>query len=353
MKNYMHKTIKILALGWFVASACEQEITPYKLYDHIKSPEDLKNFSYKIPTSSHFSTKRERKDAPDIVYYMTRPKTHEIYPIAILCGGSTGKDDIVSIIHFHRQFLKEFLDLGCAVMTIEQWGVDGEKVDEKAFIEHYTRKRRLQDHCCVIEHLQKNPPKRWNGKFVFLGVSEDGPIVNTLTTEYPDIALATINWCGAGDWNWREELWQFMIQMAIEDPNFVKENFCDEHRVKDCQTCAKHINDYAWFQEKMNDTLKNPTPYKTLYGMTYMYHADALTYPPCAYEKIKTPMLIVAGTKDPIISSCDEFVEKAQKLSEGKITYLRIEGMDHYVRKRKAILEKSFAWLKHVLESTY
>jgi dienelactone hydrolase len=353
MKNYMHKIIKVLSLSLFTAFACDKEITPYKLYDHIKSPEDLKKFSYKIPASSRFIAKRKEADAPDIVYYMTRPKIDKTYPIAILCGGSTSKEDIVSIIHFHRYFLKEFLDLGVAVLTVEQWGVDGPHVDEKAFMKHYTRSRRLQDYCHVIEHLQKYPPKGWNGKLVFLGVSEGGPIVNTLTTKYPDITLATINWCGAGNHNWREELWQFMTQMAKDDPNFTKENKCDEHHIKNCGTCAKHVSDIHWFREKTNETLKNPTPHKTLYGMTYMYHADALTYPPCDYPKIKTPVLIVAGTKDPIIKSCDAFVKKAQKLSQGKITYLRVDDMDHYVRKRQDILDKSFEWLKTILDSTH
>ena len=54
--------------------------------------------AYDIPSSSRFTVKRLEADAPDSVYYFTKPKTDN-YPIAILCGGSTTKD---SIIHFHR-----------------------------------------------------------------------------------------------------------------------------------------------------------------------------------------------------------------------------------------------------------
>ena len=53
----------------------------------------------------------------------------------------------------------------------------------------------------VINHLLKDPPKGWSGKFIFVGVSEGGPLVTALTAEYADITLATINWSGAGDWN--------------------------------------------------------------------------------------------------------------------------------------------------------
>ena len=52
----------------------------------------------------------------------------------------------------------------------------------------------------------------------FLGGSEGGPIVTTLTTEYPDITIATINWSGAGDWSWRDELWAFIEGMKNEIP---------------------------------------------------------------------------------------------------------------------------------------
>ena len=300
-----------------LAAAASPEITPFKYVD-TPAP-------YEIPASSRFTAKRDA-DAPDIVYYLSKPNVTS-YPIAIVCTGSTSKDSITSVIHIHRYFLQEFLDLGAGVLTVEQWGIDGERVDEKEFMHHYTYTQRLNDHKNVIEHLRSNPPPGWNGNFIFLGASEGGPLVTTLTTLYQDCTIATINWSGAGAWNWREELWAF-IQA---EPQLKAEN------------SSREIYD-----AHMNETLRNPTPNEDYMGMTYKYHADALTYPDYEYSKIHTPFLVVSGAFDSIIDSSDQFVEKA--LAAGaNITYFRIGDMDHYVRKRPEIVEKSFEWLKKQL----
>lgn len=66
------------------------------------------------------------------------------------------------------------------------------------------------------------------------------------------------------------------------------------------------------------------------------------------YKKIRTPFLFVAGAEDTIIDSSDAFVEKA-KNSAVNMTYLRVEDMDHYVRKRPDIINQSFEWLTNQL----
>ena len=301
------------------------EITPYKFTDLDQIE------AYGIPDSCRFTAKRSDHKAPDLIYYLSQPQTAS-YPIAILCGGSSLKENIVSIIHFHRYFLKEFLDRGTAVLTVEQWGVDGQLVDVTAFMEHYTRSERLQDHQSVIEHLQLNPPPGWNGKLIFLGVSEGGLIVTTLSEKYSDQTIATINWCGAGDWTWREELWAFIEELRKEFPLF---------------DIFKSRQEY---DALLDQTLIRPDVDQELLGMTYKYHADALTYPPPNYQKIKTPFLVVAGAKDSIIQSTDAFVEKA-KSAQAKITYLRVPDMDHYIRKRPDIIEQSLQWLDSHLKS--
>ncbi len=264
-------------------------------------------------------------------------------------GGSSLEEHITSIIHFHRYFLKEFLDLGVGVIAIEQQGVDGHQMNKTEFMEHYTRSNRLSDHRSVIEHLKKHPPKGWNGKLVFLGVSEGGPIVTTLTTDYPGLTLATINWSGAGDWSWRDELWAFMQDMMQHTPWYIK------LRAQLPSWMPYSLDLYVPTSRKdhdnaMDETIKNPTSNLKLSGMTYKYHADALnTYPKPAYGKIKTPYLVVAGVKDSIIDSSDAFVEKAKKM-RAPITYMRIPDMDYYVRKREDVINNSFAWLKKQLD---
>jgi pimeloyl-ACP methyl ester carboxylesterase len=269
------------------------------------------------------------------------------FPIAIICGGSSSKDDINSIIHVHRYILKEFLDLGVAVLTVEQRGVDGSKVNVNEFMDHYTRSERLKDHQTLINHLKSHPAKGWNGKFIFMGVSEGGPIVTSLTTQYSDRTIATINWVGADGWSWRDELWVFIKDMEKNLPWHLKlqmllpkwMNFSIDSNLSQSR---------QEFDNIMDETITNPTADKEFMGMTYKYHADALSYPPPDYNKIRTPFLVVAGVKDTIIQSSDEFVQKA-KNAGAPITYMRIEDMDHIVRKRPDVVKKSFEWLNQQL----
>lgn len=321
------------------SAATPSEITPFK-YEDAPAP-------YDIPLSARLTTTRAA-DEPDIVYYLSRP-TQPTYPIAILCGGSTLEADISSIIHFHRYFLKEFLDLGVGVLTVEQHGVDGNTINAAEFMQHYTRSNRLQDHCTLIEHLKKNPPVGWDGKFVFLGVSEGGPIVTTLTERYCNMTIATINWCGAGDWNWREELWTFLQDYSAKTPWYIKARAAlpswvpgslDLYFPKSRET----------YDLDMDATIKNPSTNLKLAGMTYKYHQDTLiNYPQPNYHQLKVPMLVVAGCKDSIIASSNAFATKVRNAG-GNLLYWQVPDMDHYIRKRPEIIEKSFEWLKEQIE---
>lgn len=321
-----------------------EEITPYKYTDQERA-KGLK--TYIVPQKSRFTVKRFEVNVPDIIYYMSKPSKPS-FPIAILCGGSSLEDNIESIIHVHRYLLKEFLDLDIGVITIEQQGVDSNQINTREFIEHYTRSNRLSDHRTVIEHLKKHPPQGWNGKLIFLGVSEGGPIVTTLTTDYAGMALATVNWSGAGDFSWRDELWYFMQDIYSNTPWYIKLRAqlpswipysLDLYFPK-----SRKDHDHA-----MDETIKNPSTKLKLAGMTYKYHHDALiVYPKPEYGKMKTPYLVVAGTKDSIIESSDAFVRKAKEAG-APVTYMRISNMDHYVRKREDIIKDSFVWLKNQL----
>lgn len=336
----MHQTFFIISLLLFITKfTLSNEITPYKYTDT-----DRKNGlkPYNIPESSRFKIKQF--NTTDITYYFSRPKANT-FPIAILCGGSSSDNDIISIIHFHRYFLKEFLNLNIAVLTVEQQGVDGNNINSKEFMQQYTRSKRLQDHNTVINHLRKNPPENWNGQLIFLGVSEGGPLVTSLTTQYQDITRATINWSGTGDWSWREELWLFIKNIKKQLPWFIKLRTLIPKTLPFSLALPKKRQEYDAI---MDQTLKTPDHTKTFMGMTYKYHADALTYPAPDYHKIRTPFLVVTGAKDTIIDSSDAFVQKA-KDAGAPVTYLRVPDMDHYIRTRPEIIEQSFEWLKQQL----
>lgn len=336
--------MKIVPLSFifiFTASLIfgENEITPYKYTD-----QDQKNGMpvYEIPSSCRFTTKRLEPNAPEIIYYLSKPKNKDgsgsqSYPIIIFCGGSTSQDSVVSIIHLHRYYLQEFLDLGGAVLTVEQWGIDGNTVNKNIFMEHYTRSQRLHDHEAVINRLKLDPPQGWNGQLIFFGVSEGGPIATTLATEYRDMTTAVISWSGMGDWSWREQLWEFLQQLKLEDATALQ---------------SKSITSRGDYDACMDETLRNPTSEKYFFGMTFKYHADALIYPKIDYSKISMPFLAVVGAKDSFIKSSDAFVEKAKK-TRAPITYLRVPDMDHYVRKRADIVQQTFDWLKqHLLKNS-
>ncbi len=328
----MKYTILLCLAPWI----CMAEITPYKF----KSYEEIQSMNYDIPSSSIGAAPRKNPKSPDITYYVSKPKI-KTFPIVILCGGSSTKESVSSIIHVHRYFLKELLERSFAVLTIEQWGVRGADINKDLFMQHYTRTQRLSDHIAVIEHLKKSQPRGWNGKFIFIGVSEGGDLVSPLTEIFSDITLATINWSGAGDLGWRKELWPFIKN--------IRNSFTWWMNLLDILPgwapfslgIPKTENDLDLALDK---TLENPTYEKEFLGMTYMYHSDALTYPKPNYQKIKTPYLVVAGGQDPNIESSDAFVQKAKK-SGMNITYLRIEDMDHYIRKRPDIINQSLEWL--------
>lgn len=321
------------------------QITPYKFSD----AEYQNGFpKYKIPESSIFSVARSQDNAPEITYYFSKPKQSKEYPIAIFCSGSETRETISSIIHVHRYFLKEFLDLGAALITLEKWGVNGNQINVDDVMRHYTRTQRLIDHRTVINHLLQNPPKGWNGKLIFVGVSEGGRLVSALTAEYPEMTLATVDWSGSGDWGWREQLWAFIVGMRDEMLNNMPWYIKLRSYLPTWMPYSINLNlpkTRAEYDEAMDKILTDPTSEKELMGMTYMYHADALNWPKIDYKDLKSPYLVVAGDQDTIIESSDEFVRKA-KQAGANITYIRVAGMDHYVRKRQDILDKSFEWLK-------
>lgn len=169
--------------------------------------------------------------------------------------------------------------------------------------------------------------------------------MTTLTTDYPDMTLATVNWSGAGDFSWRDELWYFMQDINQEMPWHVKLRAQLPSWMPFALDfyCPKSREDH---DNAMDETINNPTERLKLAGMTYKYHADALKiYPKPEYKKIKTPYLVVAGEQDSIIHSSDAFVHKAKEAG-APVTYMRISDMDHYVRKKENVINGSFSWLE-------
>lgn len=295
---------------------------------------------YDIPPSIRFTLEREEISSP-IVYYFSPPDALEkSYPIFVICDGSESKGSERSIFMVRDFFDERVSSLGVGYLAIEKWGTDGNEINQSEFWNRYTRSQRLKDHLQVIHHLEEHPPAGWNGQFIFAGVSEGGPLVTDLSIICPN-TIATINWSGAGDWSWADELWQF-----FED--WKKKSFW----IRLYDSIPRWLPFSAdipptrpEFDALVQEIIANPTPKLWMGGMTYLYHADAFETPPVDYAKIKTPFLVVAGAEDSIIESCDQFVQKGLD-AKAPITYFRVDGMDHYIRKRPDIIDQSFDWLK-------
>ncbi|HAB99601.1 MAG TPA: hypothetical protein DCE71_07260 [Parachlamydiales bacterium] len=300
---------------------------------------------YNIPPSIRFTIDREGS-SPPLVYYFTSPDyADKTYPILVLCEGSTSKGDLRSVCWFREYFSEKIRPLQVGYLTVEQWGIDGNQIDENEFWRHYTRSQRLDDHLQVIHHLKDYPPAGWNGQLIFIGVSEGGPLVTDLSILCSN-TLATINWVGAGDQSWADELWQFFEHW--------KENSFWMRLYDAVPRWLPFSSDLPPTRQEydtlVQEIIANPNPDLRFGGMTYLYHADAFQKSPIDYSKIRAPFLVVEGTEDSTIDSCDQFVQKA--LAAGApITYFRIQGMDHWLRKRPDIIDQSFKWLEEILQT--
>jgi len=166
--------------------------------------------------------------------------------------------------------------------------------------------------------------------------SEGGPLVLSLTLAYPNETLATVNWAGAGDGSWPDQLWDFFYHDSW-------------------MMWLIGIYEMPWFSygldKKFDEIKQNPSPEKWFCGMTYRYHADVFVEEERnrSYTTIRTPLLVVTGTNDTIINKSDVFVCKAQDAGV-PITYYRVDGMGHGVIDPKFdMIKKTLEWIKDQL----
>ena len=305
-----------------VQASSENRISPFK-YDG--SPQ-----AYTPPASSIFHAPRSDETQPDIQYYISTPDINH-FPILMLIGGSSTRENIMSMIHLHRYFMNETLSAGCGLITAEQIGVSFDGVDTDQFFKNYTRTQRYRDHHDLIEHLKANPPEGWNGQLILLGGSEGGHIAVRLMEELGEEVIATILWSSASDHDWETEVWAFL--QKIEMPEGTKTNLPKTREE---------------LRAEFESCLEDPSSESECIGMTKMYMADALQYPLPNYKKHKgKKILVVTGAKDSLISSSDAFVYHSLEAG-ANLTYHRIEGMDHYIRKRPDIYEKTFEWIRAI-----
>ena len=289
----------------------------------------------------------------NITYYFSTPMC-ESFPIVIFCSGSTSRETVTSIYPIHHYFWENFSDIGVGWVTLEHSWIAIGYVHRDHFMKYYTRTQRLHDHQQIIAHLLQKPPKGWNGKFIFFGVSEGGCLVTALTEAYTDQTLATINASGANGWNWPTEVWNFLENMRETFHNHAPWYFRLRGTLPDW--CPGSL-DLRWpttraeCNQILAEMLQNPVPNRTWIGMSYRYHADAIRWPKTNFSKLKTPYLVIAGDQDPAIGSSNAFVQQAKK-SGVNITYLRFKGVGHQVGREPKAIESIRSWLQTVLAAS-
>lgn len=296
----------------------------------------------------------KREDNSSIIYYLSTPKkAHSTYPLVILCEGSYSMGEpIHSVLRLHKLFLPLLEQAGYALLTVEKWGVGEGKVNQSVFHEHNTRSQRIEDHQTVLNYLKKSSFVQasesqqdggWNGKYVFIGGSEGGDIITALTIINSDSTVATINYAGMGVWGWRNELWSF-LQHSQKHSSFVAKLFAWWSGLPKTR---------EQYDKIVEEIIKNPTHEKWWLGQTYKYMSDAFLSKVDwdVFYSLKIPMLIVMGSLDPAIDSCDEFVARGTE-RDMLITYWRMDDMGHNIgKKRPETFAESIAWLMKNLKN--
>lgn len=106
------------------------------------------------------------------------------------------------------------------------------------------------------------------------------------------------------------------------------------------------------FDGLMDSISAHPSAENEFLGMSYKYHADAESFPLPDYSRMQKPFLAVSGAKDSFIKSSRDFDRKAL-MSAANVTFWEVQDMDHYVRKRPDVIERSFRWLATQLTREY
>lgn len=285
-----------------------------------------------------YSIKRNSIESSNITYFVSKPRDVTSYPIVIMVGGSTDKQSLDSIVNFQHYFESDLNNNHLGTLAVDKWGIDHQMINESVVMTHYTRTQIFNDYQQVIDYIQKNPPKGWNGKFAVLGVSEGGPIAEKLAENNKDIQ-AVVLWSGAIDSSWRDTLWLDMHQ--------IYNDVCIPLKmpVADCYD----VSNKDKFESRINLILNNQSSESYFFNMTNMYVADGVTFSRPDYTKLANHnVLVVTGVKDTIITSSDDFYKKA-KQNHVKIDYWRIDGMDHKIRNHPDLINNTFIWLKQQL----
>lgn len=255
----------------------------------------------------------------------------------VLCEGSyDAGSKPVSVLRLHEIFAPLLLPRNLALLTIEKWGVSTAGFDAFTFHAHNTRSQRVADHKTVLDTL--NMPE-WDGTLIFIGGSEGGDVMLDLLAYYAPKTRAGINFAGAGAHGWQREMWAWIQQMRLraEGSWFAKFMLW-------WQEVPKTIAEY---EKQVALICANPTPDKWWLGQTYHCWADSFTRI-VDLEKIytcKVPLLVIMGTKDAGIASCDAFVAQAQQHGM-PITYWRLDNIGHSLNQdRPTLFGEAVEWL--------
>ncbi len=275
-----------------------------------------------------------RPDDSVLVGYFDPPSGVETFALAIGIQGSPSE----SVWDLHQQFVKEVTGLKMGLITIEKQGIYGpDCMDETEYNKTNCRPHRIKDYLWFMERLREGLIPGWDGQIALLGGSEGGTIVASLAHRVPNLIAAIIFSSGGGI--------PCVEEMKLMAARYTKN---EGYSPEDARDFLDFLN------AKFEEIYRDPAPHKKLLDYTYKWWAHHLqSHTIDDMLKIECPLYYSHSVDDDRvpIESADIAAEMFEKLGKKNLTYRRIMGYGHDIRKScDDLIEDACAWLGEVLE---
>lgn len=274
-----------------------------------------------------------RPDESVLTGYFDPPSGVDTFPIAIGIQGSPNE----SVWDLHQQFRKEVTGLKMGLITLEKQGIYGpDCMDETEYNKTNCRPHRIKDYLWFIEKLHEGIFPGWDGRIALLGGSEGGAVVASLAHRVPNLVAAIIFSSGGGI-------------PCVEEIKLVASRYVanEGYSPEDARAFLDFLND------KIEQIYLDPTPDKKFLDYTHKWWAHHLqSHTIDDLLKIECPLYYSHSEDDDRvpIESADIAAEMFEKLGKKNLTYRRIKGYGHDIRKScDDLIEDACAWLGEVL----
>ncbi len=275
-----------------------------------------------------------REDKSTLIGYFDPPAISKTFPIAIALQGSPCE----SALDLHRQFAEQVNGLGMGLITLEKQGIYGpDCIDETEYNKTNCRPHRIQDYLSLIQKLNEGFIPGWDGRIALMGGSEGGAVTACLAHQVPNLIAAIIFSSGGGI-------------PCLEEVKVVVNRYTmgEGYSPEEAQTFHEFVN------SKLEEIFRDPTWEKKFLDYTHKWWAYHLgRHDIDDLLKIECPLYYSHSVDDDRvpIESADVVAEKFQEKGKTNLTYRRICGYGHDIRKScDDLIQDACFWLGKVLE---